>query len=72
MAPDNGALVNNVQLLIEIARILQKRGLVFQFCGLLPSGSFNCDKKKVFYCEEKGSRLCTNPSLNDLALHGEF
>ena len=53
MAPDNGALVNNVQLLIEIARILQKRGLVFQFCGLLTSGSFNCDKKKVFYCAEK-------------------
>ena len=48
MAPDNGARVNNcnVQLPIEIARILQKRGLVFQVCGLLTSGSFNCDKKE--------------------------
>ena len=41
MAPDNGAVVNNVQLQIECAKILQERGLVFQNSGLLTSGSFN-------------------------------
>ena len=64
-------------ILIECARILQKRSLIFQLSGLSTSGSFNCDKKKVLHFEQKGSRLCTNPSQavndqNDLALDGEF
>ena len=53
MSPDNGALVNNVQLKIECAKILQERSLVFQISGSLTSGSFNCDKKKVLYFEHK-------------------
>ena len=64
MASANGALVNNnAQLRIECARILQERGLVFQFSGLLTSASFNCDEKKVLYLEQKGSSPCTNPGL---------
>ena len=48
--PDNGALVQ-----LQIARILQERGLFFQFHGSLTSGLFTCDKKKVLYSEQKGS-----------------
>ena len=36
--------------------ILQERSLVFQIGGLLTSGTFNCDKKKVLYFEQKGAR----------------
>ena len=53
-----GALV---QLQIKFARILQERGLLFQFHGSLTSGLCTCDKKKVLYFEKK-KRLCTNPS----------
>ena len=68
MAPDNGAHVNNVQLQIEkCAKILQERSLVFHISGLLTSGSFNCDKKKVLYFEHKPQSM----SQNDLALDGE-
>jgi len=62
MAPDDGAFVE-LQIESECARILQERGLVFQFSGLLTSGSFNYDEKKVLYFEQKGSSLCTNPGL---------
>ena len=48
--PDNGALVQ-----LQIASILQERGLFFQFHGSLTSGLFTCDKKKVLYSEQKGS-----------------
>ena len=58
MAPDNGAFLNNVHRQIECARILQEHGLVFQFSGLSTSGSFNCDKK-VLYFDQKGlSEVC--------------
>ena len=60
MAPDDGAFVQ-LQIESECARILQERGLVFQFSDLLTSGSFNCDEKKVLYFEQMGSSLCTNP-----------
>ena len=63
MAPDNGAFFVQLQIESECARILQQSGLVFQFSGLLTSGSFNCDEKKVLYSEQKGSSPCTNPSL---------
>ena len=61
MAP----LLAFVQLQIEseCARILHECGLVFQFSGLLTSGSFIYDEKKVLYFEQKGSSLCTNPGL---------
>ena len=77
MAADNGALVNNVQLLIECAGILQKRSLIFQFSGLSTSGSFNCDKKKVLYFEKKDQGCVQTPvndvnDQKDLALHGDF
>ena len=42
------------------ARILPERSLVFQFSGLLLSGSFNCDKRKVLYFEQEDSSLFTN------------
>ena len=41
----------------ECARILQERGWVFQFSGLVTCGSFNCDEKKVLYFQQKGSSL---------------
>ena len=48
----DGALVH---LQIKFARILQKRGLLFQFHGSLTSGLCTCDKKKVLYFEKKAS-----------------
>ena len=69
MAPYDGA---HVQLQMK-ARILPERSLVFQFSGLLLSGSFNCDKKKVVYFEQEDSSLFTNcDKAHDLAQHGEF
>ena len=63
MAPDNDVFSFNFKIESECARILQERGLVFQFSGLLTSGSFHCDEKKVLYFEQKGSSPCTNPGL---------
>ena len=58
------------------ARILPERGLVSQFSGLLFSGSFKCDKKKVLYFEQDDSSLFTNRGFSDkahdLEQHGEF
>ena len=70
MARDNGALVDNVQLQIECAKILQERSLVFQISGLLTSGSFNCGKKKVLYFEQNGSSLllCVETPVNDVKM----
>ena len=64
MSPDDGGF-SFVQLQIEskCSRILQERGRSFHFSGLLTCGSFNCDKKKLLYFEQKGSSLCTNPCL---------
>ena len=50
------------------ARILPERSLVFQFSGLLFSGSFKCDKKKVLYFEQEDSSLFTNRGFSDKAL----
>ena len=63
MAPDNEAFFVQLQIESECARILLQSGLVFQFSGLLTSGSFNCDEKKVLYFEQKGSSPCINPGL---------
>ena len=54
MAPDNGAFFVQLQIESECARFLPESGLVFQFSGLLTSGSFSCDEKKVLYLEQKG------------------
>ena len=86
MAPHNGAHVNDVQLQIEkCAKILQERSLVFHISGLLTSGSFNCDKKKVLYFEHKPQSMtskwsCTGWRIffkvqvgcNGLSLQGNF
>ena len=64
MAPYHGALVQ----LQKKARILSERSLVFQFSGLLFSGSFKGDKKKVLYFEQEDSSLFANPGLSDKAL----
>ena len=64
MAADDGGwrwwrLCSTSNWIRECARILQERGLVFQFSGLVTCGSFNCDEKKVLYFQQKGSSLCT-------------
>ena len=51
--------------------ILQERSLVFQIGGLLTSGTFNCDKKKVLYFEQKGARQaqgCVQIPVNDVKM----
>ena len=52
MAPDNGAhdFKTNAQ------RFCKNGAWFFQIGGLLTSGTFNCDKKKVLYFEQKGAR----------------
>ena len=83
MAPDNGAVVNNVQLQIECAKILQERSLVFQNSGLLTSGSFNWTKrlKSVYKPHSMTSKWsCTGwrvfikvqVGCNGLSLQGNF
>jgi len=59
MAPYDGAHVHFQMK----ARILPELSLVFQFSGLLFSGSFKCDEKKVLYFEQEGSRLFANPGF---------
>ena len=77
MAPDNGALVNNVQLLIECVMILPKRSLVFQFSGLSTSDHLTVIKRKYFMLNKNDQGCVQTPvndvnDQNDLALHGEF
>ena len=64
MAPYDGAHVHFQMK----SRILPELSLVFQFSGLLLSESFKCDKKKVIYFEQEGSRLFTSPGLSYKAL----
>ena len=59
MARDDGSSLVKLLIESECARILQERGVIFQFSGLLTSESFNSDEKKVLYFEQKGSSLQT-------------
>ena len=63
MAPDNGVFLFNFKSNRNGQGFCNKAAWSLWFSGLLTSGSFNCDEKKVLYFEQKGSSPCTNPGL---------